>query len=441
MYLARQIDHDRQVAVKVLDAALDDTAKRRFDRERATLGRVSTHPGVVGLFDSGITDDGRAYLVLEWAPGGSLADHLDEVGVLSVDEVTEIGIGLAGALEQAHRSGVMHRDIKPGNIVRSEFGDWLLTDFSVAAFSDPSIATDAIQVSLAHCPPEAFERCHPAAQADVYSLGSVLRTALVGDAPNAPEPDETVAATIRRITNVPLPSAVIAGQTSTLTDLIDAMTALDPQERPATMRAVAAALAAVRSEQALKPLTFRVGSDITIPASDVDLAVGPPTEHATSRAHHPAQKRARRRPLRRALGSVAALVALVAGGAVAVDSVQPSDIVAGVAMTAAVVAEPEATPEGELTPDVDAEAADDDVVTEALQDNDNDNDGDDDNDNDNDDDGNNNDGNDGNDGDGNGNGNGNNGDGDGNGRGGPGGGNGPGGGGPGGGNGPGGGGN
>lgn len=344
VYLARQVDHDRQVAVKVLDAGLDETARRRFDRERATLGRVSTHPGVVGLFDSGIATDGRAYLVLEWAPGGSLADHLASVGTMPIDEVTELGICLAGALEQAHRSGVMHRDIKPGNVVRSAFGDWLLTDFSVAAFMDPALATDAVHVSLAHCPPEAFAREEPAATEDVYSLASVLRAALTGEEPNAPQVGEGIAATIARISSVPMPSldATVAGIEAAR--VINTATALDPARRPDTMRTFARQLSDVRNMQGLAPVTFRVGSDVTLPATGEPLAPA-----KAPRAHRPRHTAARRRRsaaprpttgrIARLIGAAAALAGLLIGGLGTAAAIPSDAITASIAVPAVEIVE------------------------------------------------------------------------------------------------------
>lgn len=386
VYLARQIDHDRQVAVKVLDAALDDTARRRFDRERSTLGRVSTHPGVVGLFDSGITADGRAYLVLEWAPGGSLEDHLADVSTMTIDDVTELGICLAGALEQAHRSGVMHRDIKPGNVVRSEFGDWLLTDFSVAAFTDPAIATDAVQVSLAHCPPEAFDRREPSAAADVYSLASVLRTALTGEEPNAPRAGETVATTIARISSCAVEpiSSDVAGDD--MAELIDSATDLDPARRPATMRELANRLGDVRTTSGLAPVTFRVGSDVTMPANGDGPSVSRP--NAQQNPRHDRQPLTNARVIqpttgrvRRLMGAVALLAGVVLGGLGATTSLQSDGIVASVAAASIEVVEPAVlvaeTPIAPETPTgLDADAPDAETVDDDTNnDGDNNNDG------------------------------------------------------------------
>ena len=121
VYRARQQEHDRLVALKVLDARfVDDTTRRRFDRERVALGRISDHPSIVSLLDSGYTETGAPYLLLEFAPGGSLAERIAQ-GPLALDEATALVIGLAAATERTHSAGVVHRDIKPANVLRSAY--------------------------------------------------------------------------------------------------------------------------------------------------------------------------------------------------------------------------------------------------------------------------------------------------------------------------------
>lgn len=370
VYLARQLDHDRQVAVKVLDAELDDTARRRFDRERATLGRVSTHPGVVGLFDSGIARDGRAYLVLEWAPGGSLADHLENVGTMPISEVTELGICLAGALEQAHRSGVMHRDIKPGNVVRSAFGDWLLTDFSVAAFMDPALATHAVHVSLAHCPPEAFDRREPAASADVYSLASVLRAALTGEEPNAPRPGDGVAATIAKICSVAMPPLTASVAGAEVVGVINAATDLDPARRPQTMRTFAQQLSDVRNVRGLAPVTFRVGSDVTLPVSNPSAAhadrqpLTPPP--APSSLSHVSTRRPTTGRIARLIGAAAVLAGLLIGGLGTAAAIPSNGIMASIAAASVDITELDITELDDVVSEVAADIATDEPAEAVL---------------------------------------------------------------------------
>ncbi len=100
LYRADQFGHDRTVAVKVPHARLaDEAAVRRFDRERTALGRLSAHPDIVALLDSGYTEDDCPYLVLEYAPGGTLADRLAS-GPMSVDEATDLAVRMAGAFDR-----------------------------------------------------------------------------------------------------------------------------------------------------------------------------------------------------------------------------------------------------------------------------------------------------------------------------------------------------
>src|SRR5436305_4526293 len=123
VYRARQRAFHRTVAVKVLSGAtVDDATLRRFDRERAAIGTLSGHPNIVTVYDSGLTANGVPYLAMEHLARGSLADELHRTGPLDWRQVLPWGIKLTGALESAHRLGVLHRDIKPENVLLSNFG-------------------------------------------------------------------------------------------------------------------------------------------------------------------------------------------------------------------------------------------------------------------------------------------------------------------------------
>ncbi|MEJ2578548.1 MAG: serine/threonine-protein kinase, partial [Kineosporiaceae bacterium] len=161
VYRAHQLSLGRDVAIKVLTADLaTDSDRRRFDREREALARLSPHPHVVDVFDAGITPERRPYLVMRLYPGGSLADRLAERGHLPVDEVVEVITRLAAALDAAHEIGTLHRDVKPQNVLITETGDPVLADFGIAGLVDPdpepSHASTAF-FSLAHVAPEILD--------------------------------------------------------------------------------------------------------------------------------------------------------------------------------------------------------------------------------------------------------------------------------------------
>ena len=134
MYQATQDGYDRRVALKVLNIDISDRrAQRRFQRERALNGRLSDHPNVVTVLDSGFVDGRYPYLAMELFELGSLSDQLRQRGPFTVPAALHIGVRIAGALESAHRLGVLHRDVKPQNILQSRFGEPALADFGIAA--------------------------------------------------------------------------------------------------------------------------------------------------------------------------------------------------------------------------------------------------------------------------------------------------------------------
>src|SRR5437667_7251059 len=131
VYRAHDLHLERDVAVKVLQrgSLADPNARERFRREAHVLSRLS-HPGVATIFDFD-TQDGVDFLVMEYVPGGTLESRLRK-GPLELDEVTRIGAEIADALDDAHRRGVLHRDLKPGNVVLTTAGTAKILDFGLA---------------------------------------------------------------------------------------------------------------------------------------------------------------------------------------------------------------------------------------------------------------------------------------------------------------------
>ena len=115
VYRAREVDHDRWVAVKVLRGLADEAALRRFDRERQAMGRLSEHEGIVTIYSSGFTAAGEPYLVMPLM-SDSLADRLEESGPMGWSEAVALMAVVARTVEAAHGQDVIHRDLKPGNI-------------------------------------------------------------------------------------------------------------------------------------------------------------------------------------------------------------------------------------------------------------------------------------------------------------------------------------
>lgn len=186
VYRAHQAQLGRDVAVKIDNRVLaDERDRRRFLREAHAAAKLSGHPHVVGVHDANITAHGTPYMVMELCTGGSLADQLDARGPVHPEQVRDLGVKLADALAAAHQEGVLHRDIKPGNILVDRYGTPKLADFGLAALLDAqggsTVTRDALSPSYA--PPEAFAMAEPTPQADVYSLAATLYTLLAGKPP------------------------------------------------------------------------------------------------------------------------------------------------------------------------------------------------------------------------------------------------------------------
>jgi uncharacterized protein YegL len=198
---------NRRVAIKVLPSPVDPAANERFDRERLTMGTVSGHPNIVDVYASGYDGRGRPYLVMKYMRGGSLGHRVKRHGALAWQEVTAIGIKLAGALETAHRSGVLHRDIKPDNVLVSQYGEPQLADFGISrleAGGSPTAVSVPAFTPL-YAAPEVMSGQLSSRGSDIYSLGATLYELLAGRAAFESDDDEDVLALMYRIATEPVP--------------------------------------------------------------------------------------------------------------------------------------------------------------------------------------------------------------------------------------------
>ena len=154
VYRAWQPEFGRTVAVKVLgQAGIEGEARRRLARELRAMGALSGHPHIVTVHSAGFTGMGNPYLVMGFEPSGTLADRLRRSGPMPWEEAVLAGIRISGALETAHRAGLLHRDVKPENVLLSAFGEPKLADFGVAQLQGAAATTartpaDAASVRL-----------------------------------------------------------------------------------------------------------------------------------------------------------------------------------------------------------------------------------------------------------------------------------------------------
>jgi serine/threonine protein kinase len=231
VYRAVQESVGRDVAVKIENRSLDiEHDRRRFMREARAAGRMSSHPHVVDLFDVGVLPDGHPYMIMELCEG-SYADRL-RAGHLHAPEVRDIGMKIADALADAHRLGVLHRDVKPANILVSGFGEPALADFGLAVLTEMRDVSTSMEVlTPAYAPREMFRHgCEPSPAADVYSLSATLYALLRGKPPRWLDDRDPSLITLIELFDRPVPN--LPGVPVPLLDLLRAGMANDPGARP-----------------------------------------------------------------------------------------------------------------------------------------------------------------------------------------------------------------
>lgn len=285
VYRAHQPKLNRDVAIKVLvTAGLDERVRRRFDREQKAMGALSNHPSIVTLHEAGYTEQGLPYLAMELMDGGSIATRLATSGPLPWREAIELVVPIAGAIEAAHRAGVLHRDIKPANILISRYGEAKLTDFGIAALAQgTATATRSITTTVEHAPPEVLNGDPPTAVSDVYSLGSTLFTLLSGYSPFRREADESVLVIMGRIATEAVPDLRLRAVPHPICEALERSLAKDPSVRPQGAAEFASLLEqAQRKVEAAPPqetLPTAVAAEATTdttdePEADEETAVG-----------------------------------------------------------------------------------------------------------------------------------------------------------------------
>lgn len=233
VYRARQNALDRLVAVKTVDIA-ETSGGARFTRElEITLGLGRQHPHIVTVLDTGTTTDGRAAIVMEYHELGSLHDRLVATGPLPVTDVVKAAAAVADALDFAHSKGILHRDVKPQNVLVLPTS-YVLADFGIARMADSGHTASLERFSYRHASPQVLDGVPPTEADDIWSLGSTLSTLLDGRAPfSAEDPaDDTALAylgRVRRDERRPLRRDDVPAK---LAALVDACLATDPTQRP-----------------------------------------------------------------------------------------------------------------------------------------------------------------------------------------------------------------
>ena len=332
VYRAWQPELNRTVAIKMLSTRLDEAGREQFAREGWAMGALSAHPNIVSVFGTGTAVSGRPYIAMAYLREGSLADRLDLDGPLPWAEAVRITIKLAGALETAHQAGTLHRDVKPENVLVSDYGEPELADFGIARVEGRyETATGQVAVSAAHASPEVLEGRSASVGSDVYSLGSTLFSLLAGRAAFARRPDETLMALYLRIARDPVPDLRPRGVPDAVCRVVERAMDKDLRRRQTSAAELGDQLQEVQrraglpvTEMALALPDTGVGRDRVESAfrsDDAELGETDDSERPASRPRRP------RWPATVAVAVV--LTVLVAGALVVADGGDERPVVSG----------------------------------------------------------------------------------------------------------------
>ncbi len=213
VYLYEQDLPRRMVAVKALKSGFESAQERAdFQIETDAMARLSPHPAIVSVFGAGVSADGRPYLLMEHCPG-SMREHT-RLRPAHLSQVLDVGVRLAGALETAHRAGVLHRDIKPSNVLITTLGRPALADFGIASLRGKNSSEQVTTaVTIPWSAPEVLSGHTPGTVAsEVWSLGATLYTFAAGRSPfESSDPEKNTRSLmtqrIRQAKYTPIPGA------------------------------------------------------------------------------------------------------------------------------------------------------------------------------------------------------------------------------------------
>jgi eukaryotic-like serine/threonine-protein kinase len=245
VHLAFDLRLERRVAVKLLAEHLadDPTFVSRFQREAQAAARL-VHPNIVQIFDSGLDEhSARHFIVMEYIEGSSCAEILRDDGWVQVDEAVAIIEQACEGLHYAHRHGVVHRDVKPGNLLRSRGGEVKLADFGIAKATEQSSITQVGSVlgTAAYLAPEQARGEEAGPRADLYALGVVAYQLISGRLPYEAASLTELALKQQR-EEPPLLDTLVAAVGPELAEAVALALALDPRERYQTAREMGRAI-------------------------------------------------------------------------------------------------------------------------------------------------------------------------------------------------------
>ncbi|GAB2546550.1 serine/threonine-protein kinase [Brachybacterium huguangmaarense] len=273
VFCYRQERPQRDVAVKVMLSGVSDPEVRRlFESEANVMAAVSTHPSIVTIHQADVSADGRPYIVMEYCsrPNYGVRFRAERIAVA---EALRVGVQIAGAVETAHRAGILHRDIKPANILVTAYNRPALTDFGISiAAAEGGDIDDSVGMSIPWSPPEFFADPPRAdVRSDVFSLAATVYSLLAGRTPfETAGARPSAADLIRRIETQPLAPLERPDAPASLARVLSVAMAKDPAARYDSALALGRALQSVEAEMSL-PVT---GMDVL-----EDPSTAPPALH------------------------------------------------------------------------------------------------------------------------------------------------------------------
>ena len=274
VYRAMDTRLDRVVALKVMHPGLatDPDFTARFIREAKAVARLS-HPNVVNVYDQG-SDQGTVFLSMEYVPGWTLRDLLRDRGALSPRTVLDILEPVLAALGAAHRAGLVHRDVKPENVLLTEDGRVKVADFGLvrAMTGESSVTTGQVMGTVAYLAPEQIQQGEADPRTDVYACGVMLFEMLTGSKPHTGEsPMQVIYQHLS--TDVPAPSTLVPGLAPELDAITLAATSREAARRPHDAVALLATLQQIR--RGLTPAQLDAEPQVATTTLHLRVGTGP----------------------------------------------------------------------------------------------------------------------------------------------------------------------